>query len=154
MAKRRDLIRMTDEEIDEFLHGRQTMNVATHGPDGRIHLVAMWYGFVDGKPAFETYAKSQKVKNLLRNPQITVLMEEGEQYEELRGVELVGTATVSDDPAVVMECARSVVDRYFPVDKPEDADAIAAGLANKRVAVVIDVENVVSWDHGRLAGGY
>jgi PPOX class probable F420-dependent enzyme len=154
MAKRRDLIRMTDEEIDEFLHGRQTMNVATHGPDGRIHLVAMWYGFVDGKPAFETYAKSQKVKNLLRNPQITVLMEEGVQYEELRGVELVGTATVSDDPTVVMECARSVVDRYFPVDKPEDADAIAAGLANKRVAVVIDVDKVVSWDHGRLAGGY
>lgn len=145
---------MSDEEVDDFLRERQTMNIATFGPDGNIHLVAMWYGFIDGKPAFETFTKSQKVKNLLRDPRITVLVEDGDQYEELRGVELVGTAEVSDDPETVMTVARSVVERYFPVDKPEDLDAIAAGLAHKRSAIVINADKVVSWDHHKLAGGY
>lgn len=154
MAKRRDLIRMTPEEVDEFLSGRHTMNVATIGPDGNVHLVAMWYGFVDGKPAFETYTRSQKVLNLRRDPRITVLVEDGDTYDQLRGVELVGTATVHEDRETVMACAASVVDRYFPVESAEDARAVAEGLANKRVAVVIDVNRTVSWDHRKLAGGY
>lgn len=154
MSKRRDRIRMTDEEIDSFLQGRHTMNIATHGPEGRIHLVAMWYGFVDGKPAFETYAKSQKVVNLRRNPQITALVEDGKTYDELRGVEIVGHATITDDRDVVMDCARSVVERYFGVERPEDLDAVAEGLAHKRVAIVIEPEHIVSWDHAKLEGGY
>ena len=154
MPSRRDLVRMSDEEVHAFLHERQTMNIATFGPDGNIHLVAMWYGFIDGKPAFETFTKSQKIKNLLRDPRITVLVEDGEQYEELRGVEIVGTAEVTEDPDRVMTVARSVVERYFPVDKPEDLDAIAAGLAHKRSAVIINADKVVSWDHNKLAGTY
>jgi nitroimidazol reductase NimA-like FMN-containing flavoprotein (pyridoxamine 5'-phosphate oxidase superfamily) len=90
MANRRDLIKMTGEEIEAFLHERQTMNIATFGPDGNIHLVAMWYGFINGNPAFETYAKSQKIKNLQRDPRITVLVEDGDEYNQLRGVEIVG----------------------------------------------------------------
>ena len=154
MAKRRDLIRMTDDELDAFLHARQTMNVATFNHDGTIHLVAMWYGFHEGKLAFETFTKSQKIKNLHRDPRITVLMETGDKYEELKGVEVVGIATVTDEPAVVMPVARSVVERYFAVDKPEDAEAVAIGLANKRSAVIINVNRVVSWDHTKLGGTY
>lgn len=154
MPKRRDLIRMTDEELDAFLGARQTMNVATYNHDGTIHLVAMWYGFYDGKPAFETFTKSQKIANLRRDPRITVLVEAGDEYGELRGAELVGRATVTDDPDVVMPVARSVVERYFPVQKPEDAETIAVGLAQKRSAVIIDVERTVTWDHTKLGGGY
>lgn len=154
MPKRRDLIRMTDDELDAFLAARQTMNVATFNHDGTIHLVAMWYGFHDGKLAFETFTKSQKIANLRRNPRITVLVETGEEYGELRGAELVGRATVTDDPDVVMPVARSVVERYFPVQKPEDAEAIAVGLAQKRSAVIIDVERTVTWDHTKLGGRY
>jgi general stress protein 26 len=114
----------------------------------------MWYGFVDGKPAFETYTRSQKVMNLQRDPRITVLVEDGDTYDELRGVELVGTATIHEDRGTVMACAASVVERYFPTGSTEEAQLIAEGLANKRVAVVIDVERTVSWDHTKLAGGY
>ena len=145
---------MTDEEVDAFLHERQTMNIATFGPDGNIHLVAMWYGFYEGKPAFETFTKSQKIKNLLRDNRITVLVEDGDEYDHLRGVELVGTATVTEDPEVVMPVARSVVDRYFGVENPDDLDAVAAGLAHKRSAVVIHADKVVSWDHNKLGGTY
>ena len=145
---------MTDEEVDAFLHERQTMNIATFGPDGNIHLVAMWYGFIDGKPAFETFTKSQKIKNLQRDNRITVLVEDGDEYDKLRGVEIVGTAEVTEDPEVVMPVARSVVDRYFGVENPDALDAVAAGLAHKRSAVVITAEKVVSWDHNKLGGTY
>jgi PPOX class probable F420-dependent enzyme len=154
MPERRDLIRMSDDEIDEFLHGRRTMNVATFNHDGTIHLVAMWYGFYEGKLAFETFAKSQKVLNVQRDSRITALVESGDQYEELRGVEIVGTARVVEDPSQVMSIARDVVHRYIEVGKPEDVDAVAAAMANKRFGIVIEPERVVSWDHTKLGGRY
>jgi PPOX class probable F420-dependent enzyme len=147
MPSRREQIRMTDDEVQAFLAGRHVMNIATHSPDGTIHLVAMWYGFLEGAPAFETYAKSQKVLNLRRNPSITALVESGDDYDELIGVELVGTAEIIDDRDRLMDTARSVVSRYYPIDDPAALDAAAEALANKRVAVKINVERVVSWDH-------
>ena len=66
----------------------------------------------------------------------------------------MGTAAVLDEPEQVIATARSVVERYFPVDNPADAEAIAAGLANKRVAIRIDIDRVVSWDHRKLGGTY
>ncbi len=154
MPKRRDLVKMTDEEIDEFLHGRRVMNIATYNHDGSIHLVAMWYGFYEGKPAFETFAKSQKVLNLRRDNRITALVEDGDDYNELRGVELVGTARVVDDPDVIMTIARDVVRRYMANVAEEDVEAIAAGMARKRSAIIIDSDRVVSWDHNKLGGTY
>jgi PPOX class probable F420-dependent enzyme len=154
MPKRRELIRMSGDEIDDFLRGRRTMNVATFNHDDTIHLVAMWYGFYDGKLAFETFAKSQKVLNVQRDPRITILIEDGDQYEELRGVEIVGKARVVEDPAEVMEIARDVVRRYIEIEKPEDVDGVAAAMANKRFGIVIEPERVVSWDHTKLGGLY
>jgi PPOX class probable F420-dependent enzyme len=154
MPSRREIIRMTDDEIEAFLHERHTMNIASFGPDGNIHLVAMWYGFRGSNPAFETFAKSQKVLNLRRDPRITVLVEDGEEYDKLRGVELVGKAIVHDDPDILIGVARSVVERYFNVENPDDLDAVAAGLANKRVAIEIVPDKIVSWDHNKLGGTY
>ena len=145
---------MTDDEVEAFLHERQTMNIASFGPDGNIHLVAMWYGFLGPNPAFETFAKSQKVLNLRRDPRITVLVEDGDVYEQLRGVEIVGKAIVHDDREPLMAVAANVVERYFPIDNPDDIPAIAEALATKRVCIEIVPEKVVSWDHNKLAGRY
>jgi PPOX class probable F420-dependent enzyme len=155
MPSRRDTIRMTDAEVDEFLSGRHVMNIATHSPDGSIHLVAMWYGFIDGCPAFETYARSQKVVNLRRNPSITVLVEDGDDYDELRGVEIVGRAEIieQDDEERLVEVARSVVARYYPIDDPADLDVAARALMAKRVGIKVVPEKTVSWDHRKLAAG-
>jgi PPOX class probable F420-dependent enzyme len=152
MAGRRDLIRMTDAEVDAFLAGRHTMSVATVGAGGRVHLVAMWYGFLDGNPAFETYRKSQKVLNLRRDPRVTVLVEDGEAYEQLRGVEIVGSAVIHEEPEQVMRVARDVVRRYYGVTDPADLEGAAGMLARKRVAVEIVPDRIVSWDHGKLVG--
>ena len=155
MAKRRDLIRMTDDEVEAFLDGRHVMNIATHNHDGSIHLVAMWYGFTpDGRVGFETFAKSQKIQNLRRDPRITALVEDGEVYEQLRGVELVGTAEVTEDPGVLLPIARNVVERYLPETREEDLDAVAEMMARNRAAVVLNVERKVTWDHNKLGGTY
>src|SRR5438270_13345586 len=111
-VNQRSVIKMTDAEVDEFLHGRHSMALATHGPDGRIHMVAMWYGFLEGAVAFETKTKSQKVQNLRRNPQITCLVDDGDTYETLRGVELVGRAEIVEDPERMWELGVSVFERY------------------------------------------
>ncbi|MGH9073380.1 MAG: pyridoxamine 5'-phosphate oxidase family protein, partial [Acidimicrobiales bacterium] len=112
-----------------------------------------WYGFHQGAPAFWTYGRSQKAVNLRRDPRLTCLVEEGDSYDTLRGVELVGRGVLLDDPADVLAVGASVVERYTgPLD-----DSARAGLARtaaKRVAVRIEVERVVSWDHRKLGGAY
>lgn len=147
---RRALIRMTDDEVAAFLQGRHTMSVATIGADGRPHLVAMWYGFLDGAPAFWTFTKSQKIVNLRRDPRITCMVETGATYEELRGVELSGTASLLDDDASKRELGRSVTERYTGIAD----DAVVAAIGAKRTVVRIDVDKVVSWDHRKLGGRY
>jgi PPOX class probable F420-dependent enzyme len=149
---RRDQIRMTPDEVEAFLQGRHTMTLASIGADGRPHLAAMWYGFHDGAPAVWTYGKSQKVVNLKRDPRITAMVESGETYDQLRGVELVGTARVVDDRDTVIAVGRNVSERYSGgVSVP---DEILQAMGAKRVAIVIDVDKVVSWDHSKLGGGY
>lgn len=152
-VKQRDLIRMSQEEIDEFLNGWNTMNCATINHDGTIHLVAMWYGFLEGCPALETKAKSQKVANLRRNPQITCLIEDGDTYEELRGVELVGHAEIVEEPERIFELGISVVERTTGQTYTEEMKPAVEMMINKRVAVKIHVERYVSWDHRKLGLG-
>lgn len=141
---------MTDEEVADFLREPHHLQVATIGRNGRPHLVAMWYGFLGGVPALWTYGKSQKVVNLRRDPRITCLAEAGRAYDELRGVEIVGRATILEDQATVLEVGASVFDRYqgpfTEADRP-----LLERMSAKRVAVRIDAERIVSWDHAKLA---
>lgn len=140
---------MTAEEVDDFLRSEKTLSVATHAPDGSIHMVAMWFGFVGGHVGFETFAKSQKVRNLERDPRITVMVEAGEEYSELRGVEIVGRAVVHRDEETLLALATEVVRRYYPVT-PDQVAGLARGLMQKRVAVEVVPERIVSWDHRKL----
>jgi hypothetical protein len=152
-VNQRDLIKMTPDEVDEFVHGWHTMNCATMKANGTIHLVAMWYGFLEGAPALETKAKSQKVLNLRRDPRITCLIEEGDTYEELRGVELVGTAEIVEDHERLFEIGLSLVGRQSPggvIERSTEVDAMVENLIRKRVGVKINVDKVVSWDHRKL----
>ncbi len=154
---KRDLVQMNDDEIDEFLRGRHVMNVATIGSDGRPHLVAMWFGWApDGRLAFTTYARSQKIRNLQRRPILTALVEDGELYTELRGVQLACDAVLSDDPAVVNVVGESVYERYNAEHDGPLTDEIRpfvhAAMA-KRTAVLLDVVETASWDHAKLEAG-
>lgn len=140
---------MSDEEIEAFLNEERTATMCSMHPDGSIHAVAMWYGFLDGVITVETKAKSQKVQNLKRDPRITFLVEAGDKYEELRGVEIVGRARIVEDPDAIWKLGISVWERYIGPFDESQRDGLAMML-NKRVLVTIDTDKVVSWDHRKL----
>lgn len=141
---------MSEAEVEAFLRQPHHLQVATIARDGRPHLVSMWYGFLDGAPSLWTYGRSQKVVNLRRDPRLTCLAESGRHYDELKGVELVARATILDDPFTVLAVGRSVFDRYMGPFTEDDRPRLER-MSAKRVAVRIDVERVVSWDHAKLA---
>ena len=150
----RDKIRMTEPEVDAFLEEQRTMAIATIGANGRPHVVAMWYAFVDGALCFWTFAKSQKVVNLRRDNRITCLVEDGDVYANLRGVELIARAHISDDEDEVLKFGLAESVRYQNVAVNEAMIAAVKKMANKRVVVRIEIERVVSWDHRKLSGRY
>ncbi|CRK54128.1 Pyridoxal 5'-phosphate synthase [Rhodococcus sp. RD6.2] len=148
-TKQRSQITMTDTEISEFMHQSRVATMATIGPSGTPHLIAMWYAIVDGELWFETKAKSQKVLNLRRDNRITVMIEDGNTYDTLRGVSFEGTAEIIDDHDALWAVCVSVWERYTgPYTK--EADPAIAMMANKRVAVRVKADRVRSWDHRKL----
>jgi PPOX class probable F420-dependent enzyme len=148
-VNQRAQVAMTAEEIDAFLAERHTMSMATLNGDGSIHMVAMWYGFLEGEVAFETKAKSQKAVNVRRNPAITVMVEEGDSYDALRGVQIRGTAEVVDDPDRMFELGISVYERHVG-PYSEDRRKYVEAMLNKRVVIKVHPERVASWDHRKL----
>ncbi len=154
MPSRRDQIRMTDAEVQAFLEEQTTLIVATIGPTGHPHVVPLWYALLDGDVVFWTYAKSQKVLNLKRDPRITCLVEDGEVYGALRGVHLVGTGLIHDDEESVLGVAIALQRRYAGPEFTEQGIEGMRRSAAKRVAVRVHVEDVASWDHRKLAGVY
>src|SRR3981189_3948007 len=99
---------MSDDEIVEFVDHSRTATMATLSADGKPHLVAMWYAVLDGEVWFETKAKSQKAVNLRRDPTITVMIEDGQSYDTLRGVSIHGNAEIVDAPETILRVAISV----------------------------------------------
>jgi PPOX class probable F420-dependent enzyme len=150
-VNQRALVHMTDDEVRSFLEHGRTATIATIGPSGFPHLVAMWYGLVDGKVCFETKAKSQKAVNLRRDPRISFSVEAGESYDQLRGVAVEGLATVIDDASSdeYWAAAVSVFERYQGT-YTEAKRPLVEQMMNKRVVVRVDPVRVRSWDHRKL----
>jgi PPOX class probable F420-dependent enzyme len=147
--QRRD-VKMSPDEVDAFLHEQRSATMCSLHPDGSIHAVAMWYGFLDGNLAVETKRKSQKVQNLRRDPRLTFLVEAGDEYQELRGVELVGTARLIEDPDAMWNFGVSMWERYTG-PYTEDQRPMVELMMYNRLVVAIEVHKVVSWDHRKLA---
>ena len=148
-VNQRAQIKMTPDEVDAFIHERRPMSKCSINHDGSIHAIAMWYGFLDGLVAVETKAKSQKVQNLRRDPRLTCLFEDGDAYEELRGVELVGKAEIIDDPEQLWALGISVFERYYG-EFSDDLKPFLEAMLHKRVAVKLHADRTVSWDHRKL----
>ena len=140
---RRDQIRMTDAEIRSFLDEQRILQVATIDHDGYPHLVAMWYVLINDEIAFWTYTKSQKAVNLRRDPRLTCLVEAGERYDELRGVQIKGQAVIHDDRETVLHLGEAIWER-----------PMVLAQAAKRVAIFVKPVEITSWDHRKLGGVY
>lgn len=152
---------MTDEEILEFLStGSKVLQVATIGKDGMPHLAPMWYVMDGDRIAFRSFTKSQKIVNLMRDPRLSVLTEEGDAYAKLRGVSIRANAELVTDPDYIVEIYRRLAAKYpffgdDPADLTEEAAEAAFGrFAPKNTAVIVDPISIASWDHRKLGGAY
>jgi PPOX class probable F420-dependent enzyme len=146
----RGKIVMSDEQIAEFIEHSRTATMATVLPNGRPHLVAMWYAVLDGEIWFETKAKSQKAVNLRRDPTVTVMIEDGLTYDTLRGVSIDGTAEiVDDDPDLLHRVGVSVWERYTG-PYTDEMKPFVEQMMNNRIAVRVVPSRMRSWDHRKL----
>ena len=149
MANQRAQITMTDDEIATFIEQHRTATMATIGPTGTPHLVAMWYAVIDGKIWFETKSRSQKVQNLRRDSRITVSIEDGFTYDSLRGISIEGQAEILDDPDTIWAVGVNVWERYTG-PYTEEMKPFVEMMMNKRIVVRVDVQRIRSWDHNKL----
>ncbi len=145
----RSKIAMTDAEIAEYIDRSRTATLATIGPTGIPHLVAMWYGVIDGAIWIETKARSQKAVNVRRDPRVTVSIEDGFTYDKLRGVSIEGRGVIVEDPDQLWNVGVSVWERYNG-EYTEEMKPLVEFMLQKRIAVKIEVDRIRSWDHRKL----
>lgn len=150
MAKQRDKIRMTAEEIASFLDSSKSLMVATLDKHGAPHLTTLWFARMGEDILFETYGTSQKVVNLRRDPRIAVMCEQGETYTELRGVSIQGTAEIIDSAPRLEELMTVILNRSFPGQSREALAKLVSDMIRKRVVVIVHPQNIISWDHRKL----
>ncbi len=146
---------MTPEEVQAFLEEQRTVTCATNGRNGFPHLMPLWYVLRGGRLWAWTYGKSQKAKNLERDPRATLQVEAGLDYAELRGVMLRCDVVLHRDLEVVEAIAMSLVDRYSgPGPEFDPAREAFRQQAPKRVGLEFVERDRVTWDHRKLGGAY
>src|ERR1700758_5306995 len=148
-TNQRAQIVMSQDEIEALVASSRSGTLATVGASGQPHLIAMWYGVVDGDIWFETKAKSQKAVNLKRDPRVTFLLEDGNTYDTLRGVSFEGTAEIVEDPEQIFRVGISVWERYNGPYTEELRPSVEM-MMNKRVGVRLRVNRTRSWDHRKM----
>jgi PPOX class probable F420-dependent enzyme len=150
---RRGEIQLTAEEQRELIASERIVVVSTVGLRGWPHSMPLWYVPRDGEIWIYTYAKSQKVRNLERDPRATLLIETGHEYGELRGIEIEAEAEIHRGLDTVFELAKELTSRYAggaAVD--EKAAEALRSQARKRVAIRFEPRRVATWDHRKLGG--
>jgi PPOX class probable F420-dependent enzyme len=153
-VKQRDQVAMTPDEAAVFLADGRKVQLATIGPDGFPHLVTMYYVLIGGQITFWTYRKSQKALNLERDPRISCLVEDGEEYFDLRGVLVQGTATRIDDHEQIAAIGRLITSVIGGAMAGAGADALTQYVehaARKRYGYRVEPSKIISWDHTKLA---
>lgn len=156
MPNRRDQIKLSAEEQAELLDQERVVTVSSIGPRGWPHSMPLWFIVRDGEIWVWTFAKSQKVKNLERDPRATLLVETGEEYTELRGIQIEAEAELIRDTPTVAEFGKELTIRYADgIDSIEgDAAAALEAQAVKRVAIRFVGKRTATWDHRKLGGTY
>jgi PPOX class probable F420-dependent enzyme len=147
LPNRRAQIALRPDEVSAYLASALTAVLVTIGPDGVPDPVGMWFVMSGEELVMRTYAKSQKVRNLERDPRVSVLVEDGETYETLRGVQLTGRVSLSRDVDDVLDVVAGLAAKY---DGVADLDReLLREYAGKQAVLRLHPEQVVSWDHRR-----
>jgi PPOX class probable F420-dependent enzyme len=150
---RRSQITMSDDEVAAFLDEQRTVICATNGRGGWPHLMPLWYVVRDGELWSWTYAKAQKVRNLERDDRVTLQVETGDDYDQLRGVMIEARAVLHRETADVAALGTEIFSRYTG-GRSEDVRDMVAAQAPKRVAIQFVPQGIATWDHRKLGGTY
>jgi PPOX class probable F420-dependent enzyme len=153
-VSRRDQIKLTEAEQAAFLHEQRVVICATNGTRGWPHLMPLWYVVRHGEIWAWTYAKSQKVRNLERDPRATLQIEDGDSYDQLHGVMLECAVELHRDHEAVAKLGAELLARYGGGTVTPEIEAAVAAQAAKRVALRFIARRTASWDHRKLAGVY
>jgi PPOX class probable F420-dependent enzyme len=155
-VSKRDQIKLSDEEQRELVENERVAIVSSLGQRGWPHSMPMWYVPRDDEIWTWTYAKSQKVRNLERDPRATVLVETGHEYTELRGVMIEAEAEIHRDLETVSAFGKLLTVRYAEGIESVEGDAAGAleAQAAKRVAIQFHPRRIATWDHRKLGGTY
>src|SRR4051812_41368346 len=145
---------MTGEEVAAFLAEQRTVVCATNGRDGWPHLMPLWYVVRNGELWAWTYAKSQKVRNLERDPRCTVQIEAGREYGELRGVMIQAECELVRDLDAVAQIGAELAVRYGGAGLTEELGETMRRQAAKRIGLHFAARSHVTWDHRKLGGTY
>jgi PPOX class probable F420-dependent enzyme len=153
---RRAEIKLDDAEQRDLLESGRVVVVSSLGPRGWPHSMPMWYVPREGRIWVWTYAKSQKVRNLERDPRATLLVETGHEYTELRGAMIEAEAEIHRELDTVSEFGKQLTARYSEGISSVEGDAAAAleAQAAKRVALEFHPRRTATWDHRKLGGRY
>ncbi len=154
MPSRREQIRMSEDELERFLGEQMVMQCATLGAGGRPHLVPLWYVPDGVELRGWTYAKSQKARNLERDPRATVGVEDGVQYHELRGAMLECDVELEREADRVAEYGLELFGRYTPSELGDEVREMVMRQAQKRIGLRFLPTRIVTWDHRKLGGAY
>ena len=151
---RREQIKLTAAERADFVERQRVVICATNGVDGWPHLMPLWYVVREDQIWAWTYAKSQKVRNLERDPRATLQIEDGDTYDQLRGVMIEAQTALHREYEVVAALGAQLLARYAGGEVTAEIEAAVAAQAAKRVALQFVARRTTSWDHSKLAGTY
>jgi nitroimidazol reductase NimA-like FMN-containing flavoprotein (pyridoxamine 5'-phosphate oxidase superfamily) len=160
-VKQRDRVAMTAQEAADFLAAGRKVQLATNSQDGFPHLVTMYYVMTGGQITFWTYRRSQKALNLDRDQRISCLVEDGEEYFDLRGVLVQGVVRRIEDPQEIAAIGKQITaivgtTLTGAAAAGQSADALTRYVehaARKRWGYRVEPDRVISWDHSKLIGG-
>jgi PPOX class probable F420-dependent enzyme len=154
-VSRRAEIQLSEDEQRDLVSSERIVVVSSIGPRGWPHSMPLWYVPRDGQIWIYTYAKSQKVRNLERDPRATLVIETGHEYGELRGIEIEAEAEIHRDLETVFELVKELTSRYAGGAEVDEATAeTLENQARKRVAIRFEPRRVATWDHRKLGGRY
>ena len=100
---------MTPEERDEYLSTQRTCRVATVRSDGTPHVSPLWFVWDGDHLWLNSIVASQRWRDVDAHPSVSIVVDDGDDFGELRGVELsgraepVGEAPRTGEPHVELE---------------------------------------------------
>jgi nitroimidazol reductase NimA-like FMN-containing flavoprotein (pyridoxamine 5'-phosphate oxidase superfamily) len=150
MKVSRKLLRLTEEELEQFLTVSTYGRLATANRAAEPHVTPLGYVYHDGAIWFHALREGRRGRDLAENPKVAFLVDDGlgpgETYRRRRGAILYGTCVVADDDPRLDDVRHA----YMRAMEASSVDEIQRRTHSW---YRIDVARVSSWDFRKIPPG-